>query len=170
MWGFYERLQLFLWFPGSLESTWTDFIICNDDIADHLEYSLPSWGHWLVGVCPGWECVYFQSVLCLCALVWQQFGSRFSWLCLCVTTPRLWFQFLLTASMSSLTFVVACGGSVESLSAETCCVSSLSCRRLMITHRSSHSSQRSLVVQDPQVTAEQYVVYDFSMTVRISTL
>lgn len=54
MWGFYERLQLFLWFPGGLESTWTQyFFIRNDVIADQLEYGLPSWGSLTCG-CLSW--------------------------------------------------------------------------------------------------------------------
>lgn len=96
MWVFYGRLSFFLWFPSSLESTCTQYlIIYNDVIANHLEYSLPSWESLTCG------CLFLQeyrNVLisgqsCLFVL-WL--GSSLApdcldnvCACVCVTRPRL---------------------------------------------------------------------------------
>lgn len=82
----------------------------------------PPGGHWLVDVCPGWECLYFRSVLRLCTLVWQQFGSRFSRLCVCDHTEALIWVPSDGLNVVLNLFAVACGGSVESFWAEICCV------------------------------------------------
>lgn len=171
MWGFYEHFQLFLWFPGGLESTWTQyFFIRNDVIADHLEYSLPSWeviDLW-VFVLDG--NVFISDQSCVFVL-W--FGSRSapdSLDCVCVTTPRLWSEFLLMASMLSLTCLWLPVGVLWSLSQLKSAVSVHCPTEDWWSHIGPLNRQRSLVVQDPQVTAEQYVVHDFSMTGRMSTL